>query len=101
MECAIAGDEADAELRQIGRNAIRTMCNASNSCPSNGRSIMNCGTHLKDLVIETGCSFEFWDICGTSYAPFPLDEPKAPGRWHHVVVVVWLPRSLFSGPRSL
>ena len=20
--------------------------------------------------------FEFWDICGTSYAPFPLVEPK-------------------------
>jgi hypothetical protein len=37
---------------------------------------MNCGTHLKDLAMETSCSFEFWDICGTSYAPFPLDEPK-------------------------
>jgi len=22
------------------------------------------------------CSFEFWAICGTSYAPLPLDEPK-------------------------
>jgi len=26
--------------------------------------------------METGGSFEQWDICGTSYAPFPLDEPK-------------------------
>jgi hypothetical protein len=26
--------------------------------------------------METSCSFELWDICGTSYAPFPLDEPK-------------------------
>ena len=25
--------------------------------------------------METSCSFEIWDICGTSYAPFPLDEP--------------------------
>jgi hypothetical protein len=24
----------------------------------------------------TCCSFEFWDICGTSYAPLPLDESK-------------------------
>jgi hypothetical protein len=34
---------------------------------------MNCGTQLKDLAMETSCSFEFWDICGTSYAWFPLD----------------------------
>jgi len=30
--------------------------------------------------METSCSFELWDICGTSYAPFPLDEPKFKGR---------------------
>ncbi len=26
--------------------------------------------------METSCSFELWDICGTSYAPFPSDAPK-------------------------
>jgi hypothetical protein len=26
--------------------------------------------------METSCSFELWKICGASYAPFPLDEPK-------------------------
>ena len=26
--------------------------------------------------MKTRCSFELLDICGTSYAPFPLDAPK-------------------------
>jgi hypothetical protein len=30
--------------------------------------------------METSCSFELRDICGTSYAPFPLDEPKCTRR---------------------
>src|SRR6476620_3329901 len=44
--------------------------------PNGGTSIMNRDTQPKDLAIESSCAFDGWDICGTSYAPFPLDEPK-------------------------
>jgi hypothetical protein len=27
---------------------------------------------IKDLAMKTRYSFELWDLCGTSYAPFPL-----------------------------
>jgi hypothetical protein len=30
---------------------------------------------IKDLAMKTRYSFELWDLCGTSYAPFPLDTP--------------------------
>jgi hypothetical protein len=26
--------------------------------------------------MKTRYSFELWDLCGTSYAPFPLDAPR-------------------------
>ena len=30
---------------------------------------------IKDLAMKTRYSFELWDLCGTSYAPFPFDAP--------------------------
>lgn len=31
---------------------------------------------INDLAMKTRYSFEFWDLCGTSYGPFPLDAPR-------------------------
>ena len=30
---------------------------------------------IEDLAMKTRYSFELWDLCGTSYAPFPFDAP--------------------------
>src|SRR2546425_2151991 len=30
--------------------------------------------------MKTRYSFELWDLCGTSYAPFPLDAPRVIGK---------------------
>jgi hypothetical protein len=32
-------------------------------------------TTINDLAVKTRYSFELWDLCGTSYAPFPFDAP--------------------------
>jgi len=39
--------------------------------------------------METSCPFELWDICGTSYAPFPLDEPKFKRRARGTTLLSW------------
>jgi len=39
--------------------------------------------------METSCSLELWDICGTSYAPFPLDEPKFKRRARGTTLLSW------------
>lgn len=57
---------------------------------SKGRSIMNRDTQPKDLAKETSGTFEGWDICGTSYAPFPLDEPKFRRRARGTTLSSWL-----------
>ena len=60
-----AEDEADADFDRLPCWR-HERCSASDPV----------GTELKDLAMKTSCTFELLDICGTSYAPFPLDAPK-------------------------
>jgi hypothetical protein len=39
--------------------------------------------------MENSCYFEMWDICGTSYAPFPLDMSKLTRRARGTTLLSW------------